>query len=493
MRRIALLLICGLTASAPVAAQDTSVAVTLHTARIRGTTLRYSAQVGRLPIRPMNGEEPHGYMSYVAYRLPSPSGRPRPIMFAWGGGPSAPAISLHMTYGPKRVERGELVDNQNTLLTVTDLVFVDPIGTGFSRPTKPEYAAEFYNVRGDAAAMAEFIRVFRAKYDPRGSPLFLRGGSYGVWRATFVAELLERSGVRVAGLSLRSGGIQLGADALPRSVVHALRTPGRAAAALHHGKLAPEVGTTLDAVLRSSEAWAMTTYAPALERVASLTDAERETIAQQLSQHTGYPAAKIDRQTLVITPRAYMTDGLIAGRNLSTNDLRVVSGSPPAGGAEGRNADDTRIARYLRVDLGYRTDLAYLGDLERGYMPTPGPAYQAPGSSWGYNTGAAAQPGSAELAAAMAAAQAGEGPPGTEPWLRRALEINPTIKVNVHAGLYDSLNSCAVNQELMRRYPQYAPNFHLRCFLSGHSLQLDPRVALDAGDDLRAWIESSTR
>lgn len=478
----------------PSLAQEEMVR-TEQTARIDGRVLHYTAQVGRLPIRPMDSDEPHAYMSYTAYRMPSEDGSPRPLMFAWGGGPSGPALGIHMTYGPKRVEDGRLVDNDNTLLPVTDLVFVDPVGTGFSRPTMPEYGEEFYNVRGDAASVAEFIRVFRARYDPDNSPVLLRGGSYGVWRASFVAELLERSGTRVTGLSLRSGGIQFGPDALPESVVQALRTPGRAAAALSHGKLPPQVGVTLEEVLHNSEEWAMNVYAPALEEIDGLSGPERDSIASQLSMYTGYPGSKIDRATLVITPRDYLNDGLIEGERLDAYDMRVVVGGRERAGGEAGipgnvDRDALRTAAYFRVDLGFRTDLAYLGGLEQGYMPTPGPAYRPPGSQWVYNTGAigAAEPGSPEFQRLIAIAQSGEGPPGTEAWLLRALRIDPDIKVDVHAGLYDSLNSCAANEELMRRFPEFADNFHLRCFLAGHSLQIDPQVGGLAGDDLREWI-----
>jgi hypothetical protein len=342
--------------------------------------------------------------------------------------------------------------------------------------------------------MAEFIRVFRAAYDPGSSPIFLRGGSYGVWRASIVAELLERSGVRVTGISLRSGGIQFGDDAVPASVTDALRTPGRAAAALSHGKLSPEVGTTVDEVLDRSEQWALEVYAPALERLETLSASERESIASQLSTYTGYPLEKIDRSTLNITPRAYVNDGLIEGRNLDSYDMRAIQRGDRGGGAGPgaavENRDDVRTAQYFRVDLNFPTDLAYLGGLEQGYMPTPGPAYRGPGARWVYNTGAiaTAEPGSPEFQRLMQIAMSGVGPPGTEAWLLRALEINPAIKVNVHAGLYDSLNSCSANRDLLRRHPRFAGNFHLKCLLAGHSLQSDPRVRDIAGDDLRAWI-----
>lgn len=132
-----------LVGTSPSAAQDEFVSTTSHQINVDGGVLKYTAQAGRIPIRSVEADEPRAHIFYVAYRVSSANGVPRPITFLWGGGPSGPAIGVHMTFGPKRVEKGKVVDNPLTLLPVTDMVFVDPVGTGFSRPTKPEYGEEF--------------------------------------------------------------------------------------------------------------------------------------------------------------------------------------------------------------------------------------------------------------------------------------------------------------------------------------------------------------
>ena len=99
----------------PAPTESELVSTTTHEATIGGTVLKYTAQVGRIPIRPMDSEEPHADMSYVSYRVQPTSGAARPVTFMWGGGPSSAAIGTHMSFGPKRVENGELVDNQLTL------------------------------------------------------------------------------------------------------------------------------------------------------------------------------------------------------------------------------------------------------------------------------------------------------------------------------------------------------------------------------------------
>jgi carboxypeptidase C (cathepsin A) len=480
--------IVGVASLAGVAAgaQDTSVVVTKHTSRVEGRMLSYTTQAGRLPIRPMDTEEPHGYMFYVAYRMPSTLGTSRPITFLWGGGPSGPALGVQFTFGPKRIDAGKIVDYDLTLLTVSDLVFVDPIGTGFSRPAKAEYGKEFYGVLGDQASVAELIRVWLAKYDAARSPVFLYGVSYGTWRASGVTEILERNGIRVTGVILNSGGVQLGPDAMPRELVIAHRTPGRAATAFHHGKLSPEVGRTLDEVRRNAEKWAVEVYAPALARVTTLTDAEREDLANQIAKYTGYPATKIDRATLNFAPNAFLNNGLLEGQNLYNYDGRQITGGGRGRGGRGGEpttpaapSTDNIQVRYLRTDLGYRTDLAYLGS-ERGYMPAPGPAFAGAGP-WQYNSGKVTP----EI---MAAAQAGEGPPGTDAWLKRAMDINPKLKVLIAVGLYDSLNSCSGNLEVVKRFPELTANFTNKCYLGGHQFQRLPGTQEQFARDFREFI-----
>lgn len=476
---LAILLGIGLPGLA--SAQEPPPVITNQEIRIGGRAWNYTAQAGRLPIRPMDSDEPHAYMFYVAYRVRPGSGPARPVLFLWGGGPSEPALGLQPTFGPKRVVNGKIVDNPLTPLTVADLVFVDPVGTGFSRPEKVDYGAEFYNVLGDQASLAEFVREWRAKYAAPEAPIFLYGVSYGTWRVSGVSELLEKEGIRVAGAILQSGGIQFGENAVPPEIRTALRVPGYAATALYHGKLPASVGTNRDAVVAKAKQWALEVYAPALREIANLNDAERQSIAEQLSQFTGYPDSQIDRKTLRFTPREYL-QGLLPGKTLDTFDMRVVTGP---GGSLAANAQQglPEMVEYLRDELDYRTGLAYLGvGPEQGYMPINGPAYRSPSRQWNYN--------SAKITPeAMAAAQAGEGPPGTQPWLRRAMEIDPGLKVLVGAGLYDSLNSCSANAELMPRIPgSEAASFTLKCYLGGHDFQRDPAIEAPFLADMKSFI-----
>src|SRR5262249_13174628 len=157
-----------------------------HQITLDGKILRYKATAGLIPIRENETGEVHGNMFFISYSLDRPATAPRrPLTFLRNGGPGSASWLVHLLgFGPRRVRPGASpIDNQGTWLDFTDLVFVDPIGTGYSRPTKAEYGPEFYQTQGDAESVAEFIRVFRNRFEVWDSPIFLAGESYGVTRA----------------------------------------------------------------------------------------------------------------------------------------------------------------------------------------------------------------------------------------------------------------------------------------------------------------------
>lgn len=450
-------------------------------ARIDGRTLTYTAEAGRLPIRDLETAEVRGRMFYVAYRVSVRGDRPRPIMFVWGGGPSGPALGMQMAYGPKTVtDGGRIADNELSLLSAADLVFVDPVGTGFSRAEKTEYLGEFYSTTGDARATAEFIRVWIATHGAERAPVFLNGQSYGVWRAAFTAELLEQSGRRVAGLVLTSGGTGMADEFTERAFEIAYRVPDYAATALAHGRLPAELGRDPEDAWQQAETWARDIYGPALERIDELGGDERESLARELSRRTGYPLDKIDRETLAFTPPAYLRDFVgKEGARLNTFDMRRLASE---GDARDSALRDRAQAEYLREHLGYQTDLAYIG-LETGYTPVTSPDYRPVGWRWSYDSGEGA-----------GGPPPDGGPPGKEPWVRRAIDLNPDLQVFVEAAVYDSLNFCAANEDRKRRMPEtLADNFELHCYFAGHGSFRYPDAWPDVARDIRRFVERVTR
>jgi len=269
----------GVSQEAPVTTQQE--------AQIGRKRLKYTAEVGRLAIRDVETGEPRGYMFYTAYRAPS-SGKPRPVTFVWNGGPGAPSTQLHFSIvGPKLLQEGHLVDNPDTWRPTTDLVLVDPIGTGFSRPVKSEYSSDFYGTVGDVASVTEFVRAWRLLHGAEDAPVFLVGGSWGAGRAASVAYALEKRGIRVDGLVLISGGWGVPKDYVPSPLRSALRVVDMATSALYYGRTAPDLGEDPTVVRREAEAWARKICAPALGKVNELSEVERNAIIGQLVRITG--------------------------------------------------------------------------------------------------------------------------------------------------------------------------------------------------------------
>ncbi len=489
--------VCLMTVTSTAASvQEEPVVVTQHQIQIGSRLLKYSAEVGRIAIRDVETGEPHGYMFYTAYRVPS-SGRTRPVTFLWNGGPGANSSLLHFyVAGPKLVEGTRLIDNVETWLTVTDLVFVDPVGTGFSRPTKTEYGAEFYGTLGDAASVTEFVRCWLLLHDEEQAPVFLVGESWGARRAAQVGYDLEKRGIRINGLVLISGGTGLNTEYCPASLEKALRVDEWAMRAQYFRKTPAEMGTDPETLRKAADSWARQFYAPALEKAANLSDTERNEVISQLARWTGMPANQIDRKTLTFTPHQFLTNLLKdEGKTLRPLDTRKTITAGTTSGLEDVEAAPA-IVNYLRRDLGYRTDLPYVGleSLEQGYAPT-GKYPPSVGVQWNYAT-APITP-EAYKALLAQAAERGEGPPHFGPPLpatEEAIALNPRMKVLVASGIYDSYASCAVNQETARHLPPaLKQSMSFKCYLSGHEIYLDPQPRIQLTHDVEALIEANSK
>lgn len=457
------------------------VAKSNHAITIAGKSVSYVAEAGRIAIRDVETGEPHGYIFYTAYRVPS-QGKPRPVTFVWNGGPGADSSTLHFNVaGPLRAVDGRLVDNPDTWLAATDLIFVDPVGTGFSRPAKAEYADEFYGTVGDVASVTEFVRDWLLQHDAEGSPLYLVGESWGAGRAGSVGYMLEHRGIKVSGTILISGGSGLHEPFIPRELAEALHVADLTATARFWRKASGDP----QALHAKAEAWARDVYAPALAHRDQLSDADRAKVVAQLSAFTGLPADQIDAKTLAITPRAYRS-GLIKaeGKTLNTFDMRITS--------EPREDAGPAIVRYLRHDLGYRTDLPYIGieRLEDGFAP--GGVYPKPvGSRWNYAT-VKATPEVMQAAIAEAMKRGG-GPPMVGPPLPSTAEelaLDPSTRVLVAAGRFDSLNSCTANEETAKHLPPaLAHSITFKCYVGGHMMYRDEDTRRVLSDDIKAMIE----
>jgi len=468
-------------------AQDAPV-LSSHHARIAGKDLAYIAEAGRVAILDVETGEPHGYMFYTAYRVPV--NQPRPLTFIWNGGPGADSSLLHFSaVGPRRVESSVLVDNDESWLAFSDLVLVDPIGTGFSRPTRPEYGEEFYGTLGDIAAVTEFIRAWRIQHNAQTAPLWLAGESWGAGRAASVGYQLQHRGIAVAGLVLISGGWGINESPLPRELGQALTLVDMATAAVFHERVRMRSGETLEAFRQRLTAWARDVYAPALARINTLTEAERKDLAAEISKWSGLPTGSIDRQKLVISPRQFRTT-LLQDRHQEASlfDLRRTTAPDelPA----------SVLLNYWHNDLKYATDLPYVG-LERtevGYAPS-GRHIESVNERWNYAT---ARLSKAEMDAAIAAAQAsGSGPPRLGPppaASAEAIGLNPRMRILVAGGLYDSYLPCAVGAETERHLMgALRAAMRFRCYAGGHAMYLDPQARKALSQDVGALVAQKVR
>src|SRR5215510_4754259 len=187
---------------------EEEVAESEHEALIGGETVRYRAAAGRMLLREEDNKRKASFF-YVAYTRVQEGADPatRPIVFCFNGGPGSSSVWLHLgAFGPRRVEMtddgmpfpppGRLVDNAESLLDVADLVFVDPVGTGYSRAIPGEEAKEFHHFKRDIEAVGEFIRIYLTRNERWASPKFIAGESYGTTRAAGLAgQLYNRHGM----------------------------------------------------------------------------------------------------------------------------------------------------------------------------------------------------------------------------------------------------------------------------------------------------------
>lgn len=479
-----------------LAAGDEPIVVTTHEIQTADGPLKYEVRTGRLPIRVEETGEVRARIFFVAYVVKS-GGSQRPVTFAWNGGPTVPSIYLHTELlGPRRITRGGFVDNPQTLLSRTDLVFYDAVETGFSRPERPEFAGEFLNMRGDVAATGEFIRAYRTRFGAEAQPLFLCGESYGVWRAAAVSGLLAERGVAIAGVILISGGFP--GVPMPFVFDDAMHVPARTATAFFYKRLPPELMRDRNETLQAANAWALSTYLPALTRRDQLSEGERESIAQSLARFTGLRAELVDRQRLVVNTSDYLNGFFCCSKKrvLSDTDARLSEPQPE---------DPLRafyVSRYLRGELGYATDLSYSGDpgystdagyraLEVGYMPTPGPPRRSTGAQWSYNQSDHAAQGFAQ---ARATGDVQYLSAENAPWLENAMLAERGLRVFVATGRFDPLNMCE-GQVLLTAKLEADLSWRVvnKCYEGGHMMYRDESARTQLSADLAEFVSGTTK
>jgi carboxypeptidase C (cathepsin A) len=341
--------------------------------------IEYKVTTGRLPVMDMTGKA-QASIFYMAYTRKTPA-KPgsRPLTFCFNGGPGSSSAYVHMgLFGPRRVlidEDGKsiptpyrLVENECSLLDVTDLVFIDPVSTGYSRADDAKAAKLFHGLEEDTYSVGEFIRSYVAKFERGASPTFIAGESYGTTRAASLSKYLQgKGGVRLVGIMLISTVLDFqtisfgAANDLPC----VLFLPSYTAAALHHKKLTGDPATLLE----QSERFANGPYADALRKGKDLSAEERKAIAKTLVEFTGLSEEYVLSVNLRIKDNSFRSELLRDSKQtIGRYDSRVAAKSGGGKGGGGGNDPSNSLTspaftqcmnNYLATELNCKTDLQY--------------------------------------------------------------------------------------------------------------------------------------
>ncbi len=466
-------------ASAEETAQPVRRSISFH-----GRTLSYTATPGTLTIRNDDGEAVAS-MFYTAYTMPSSTGRARPITFLFNGGPGSSTMWLHMgSFGPMKVDASipetiagppfRIVPNENTLLDKTDLVFLDAVTTGLSRPLGKAKPADFFGVDKDLDAFSRGIQRYLTKYGRWNSPKFIIGESYGTMRAAGLSQKLADKGVQLNGIVLVSTVLNFADFSGDQEYVDFL--PTYATDAWYYGRV-PHKGS-LESVAARARAFASGPYAAALQKGRAISDEEKRSVAQQMAELTGLSSNYILRTNLRVDPERFRREilrergeiiGRIDSRYLGTEAEQV--GSDPTydpqasaitGGFTGAIND------YLFRDLGYKTPLTYRIN-----------NYAAIGNKWEFTHDSAAGP---------------QPIADTSVDLATAMRQNPRMKLFSVNGYYDLATPFyGADYEIghMSIDPAIAANIRYGYYPSGHMVYVDPASARSLKSDLDAFYESA--
>lgn len=461
--------------------------VTKHELRAGGRTLRYTATAGFLPIRNAQGES-EARVFFIAYTLDGIADRARrPLTVSFNGGPGSSSVWLHLgALGPRRVAMNDdgtmppppfrLVDNEATWLDQTDLVFVDPVGTGYSRPVKPEQGKSFWSVQGDIQSVGEFIRLYLTRYERWASPLFLVGESYGTTRAAGLAGHLIDRGIAFNGIVLVSSilNFQTARFTVGNDLPYVLFLPTYTATAFYHRRLAPELQRDLSATLKEVEAWASGEYTAALARGAALEPDARSAVADKLARYTGLSREYVERADLRIEIQRFCKELLRdQGRTVGRLDSRFV-GFDRSGVAEQPDFDPSLAAirppytaalnDHVRRTLGFQSDEPY--HILGGGI-----------GSWDWGS-------------------AGDGFADTGDALRQAFAKNPHMRVFVASGYFDLATPYFATEYTLAHLglpPELAARIVKRYYHAGHMMYIDVGELAALRRDVAAFIDDTLR
>jgi carboxypeptidase C (cathepsin A) len=471
---------------------EEEVAETTHRVRIGRSQVAYTATAGRLLLREEEGKKKASFF-YVAYTrdgVTDPA--TRPIVFCFNGGPGSASVWLHLgAFGPRRVEMtdegmalpppGRLVDNGDSLLDAADLVFVDPVGTGFSRAIPGEEAKQFHHFTRDIETVGEFIRLYLTRNGRWGSPKYIAGESYGTTRAVGLAgHLLNRHGLALNGLILVSSILNFqtaGFDSKTwtfergNDLPYALFLPTYAAAAWYHRRLEPRFRRRpLERFLAEVQEFAAGDYLLALFRGDDLEPERFDEIAGRVAAYTGLSVEYVKAYGLRIEILRFCRE-LLRDRNRTIGriDARFtgIDRFPDGDALENDPSIDAVLGPYASAFNDYvRRELGYESELPYEVLSLT--VHEA----WDYEDFKNAHVDVSET-------------------LRETMSRNPFMRVYVANGYYDLATPHHATEYTFSHLgldPSLRPNVRMSYFESGHMMYVHAESRRRLAADLRAFV-----
>jgi len=459
---------------------------TTNSVTINGVPVKYNSTAGTLVIKDEEGKA-HVSFFFVAYtRLDATNAGERPVTFSFNGGPGSSSVWLHLgLLGPRRVflkEDGSLppppfhlIDNPYSLLDESDLVFIDPVSTGYTRAVPGEDARKYHGVDQDLQSVGDFIRLYTTRYKRWDSPKFLIGESYGTTRAAGLSGYLEnRFGMYLNGIALVSSVLDFSTISFNagNDLPFVLYLPTETAVAWFHKKLPPDLQADRKKALMESEQYALGDYSRALMQGSALSAPDRQRVIKEVARLTGLSGDYVDRANLRVHASRYFKEllrqeRLIIGRydaRRTGTDLDAVGESaeydPSFTSVLGPFT--ATLNDYVRRELKFESDLPY--EVLTGKV-----------QPWDFNDARNHYLDVAET-------------------LRRSMTHNPYLKVFVANGYYDMATPYLATRytfDHMGLPPNLQTNVSMGYYEAGHMMYVNQPSLAALKHDLAAFIRSA--
>ncbi|MFT6898873.1 MAG: carboxypeptidase C (cathepsin A) [Paraglaciecola sp.] len=464
-----------------------------HKGRFNGQNINYTVTAGETYLRDNDGKVMASIFTFSYTQNKSNEGEARPVTFIWNGGPGSASTWLHMgAFGPKRVQVPSdatfpgaapypILNTPESILDVSDLVFIDPVGTGYSRAMGKHKGKEFWGLQEDATSMATFIRTWITDNARWNSPRFLLGESYGTTRAAAVAKILEKD------LSINLNGIIFISQALDYQgstpyvrdniISHITYLPTMAAAAVYHGKVIPEP-ENLTTFLTEARAFATDELMPALFKGNTINKETKNHIRDRLVYFTGLSPSYVERANLRIQGFNFAKEllrkeglsiGLLDARYTidEADDLKAKPDYDASLSVS--SAFNAGLMSYIRSDLGV--------DWDRTYLSPPDDELS---DQWSWRTA-----------------------PENKAWeptyvntahdLSKALRINPQLKVLVASGYYDLVTPFFDAEYTLNRHDIKTEQIQYKYYHGGHMMYVNEPTRVDLLNDTRTFIQQQIK